>query len=90
MAYDLGHLISLSTFHHGPYFRAYSRIPRKSQWARFASRPAFRPAARAGSPPPPGIKINVDRMPTHEELVDAIERSGLSLITIDLGQDRTR
>jgi hypothetical protein len=37
-----------------------------------------------------GIKINVDRMPTHEELVDAIERSGLSLITIDLGQDRTR
>jgi hypothetical protein len=29
-------------------------------------------------------------MPTHEELVDAIERSGLSLITIDLGQDRTR
>jgi F420H(2)-dependent quinone reductase len=36
-----------------------------------------------------GIKINVDRMPTHEELVDAIERSGLSVITIDLqGEDR--
>ncbi len=31
-----------------------------------------------------GIKINVDRMPTHEELVDAIERSGLSVITIGL------
>jgi F420H(2)-dependent quinone reductase len=38
-----------------------------------------------------GIKINVDRMPTHEELVDAIERSGLSVITIDLeGEDRAR
>jgi hypothetical protein len=36
-----------------------------------------------------GIKINVDRMPTHEVLVDAIERSGLSVITIDLeGEDR--
>ena len=31
-----------------------------------------------------GIKINVDRMPTREELVDAIERSGLSVITIEL------
>jgi hypothetical protein len=31
----------------------------------------------------------VDRMPTHEVLVDAIERSGLSVITIDLeGEDR--
>jgi hypothetical protein len=36
-----------------------------------------------------GIKINVDRMPTHEELVDAIKRSGLSVITIALeGKDR--
>jgi len=33
-----------------------------------------------------GIRINVDRIPTHEELVDAIERSRLSLITIDLGE----
>jgi hypothetical protein len=31
-----------------------------------------------------GIKINVDRMPTHGELVDAIKRSGLSVITIAL------
>jgi hypothetical protein len=37
-----------------------------------------------------GIKINVDRMPTHEELVDAIERSGLSFIAIDLGEDLAR
>jgi len=38
-----------------------------------------------------GIKINVNRMPTHEELVDAIERSGLSVITIDLeGEERSR
>jgi hypothetical protein len=30
-------------------------------------------------------------MPTHEELVDAIERSGLSVITIDLeGEERSR
>jgi len=35
-----------------------------------------------------GIRINVDRMPTHEELVDAIERSGLSLVAVDLGEDR--
>jgi hypothetical protein len=35
-----------------------------------------------------GIKINVDRTPTHEELVDAIRRSGLSVVTIDLeGED---
>lgn len=31
-----------------------------------------------------GIRINVGRMPTHEELADAIRRSGLSFITIDL------
>jgi hypothetical protein len=31
-----------------------------------------------------GIRINVDRMPTHEELVAAVKRSGLSFITIDL------
>jgi hypothetical protein len=31
-----------------------------------------------------GIRINVDRMPTHEELVDVVRRSGLSFITIDL------
>jgi len=37
-----------------------------------------------------GIRINVDRMPTHEELVDAIERSGLSMIAIDLDEDRAR
>ncbi|MDQ3863275.1 MAG: MBL fold metallo-hydrolase [Actinomycetota bacterium] len=34
-----------------------------------------------------GIRINVDRKPTHEELVDVIERSGLSFITIDLGEE---
>jgi len=37
-----------------------------------------------------GIRINVDRTPTHEELVDAIERSGLSMIAIDLDEDRAR
>jgi hypothetical protein len=37
-----------------------------------------------------GIRINVDRMPTHEELVDAIERSNLSLIAIHLGEGRAR
>jgi len=37
-----------------------------------------------------GITINVDRTPTHEELVDAIERSGLSMIAIDLDEDRRR
>ena len=36
-----------------------------------------------------GIRINVDRMPTHEELVDAIGRSGLSFVAIDLGEDRS-
>ena len=35
-----------------------------------------------------GIRINVDRAPTHEELIDAIERSGLSLLVIDPGADR--
>ena len=37
-----------------------------------------------------GIRINVDRTPTREELVDMIERSGLSIIIIDLGEDRAR
>lgn len=31
-----------------------------------------------------GIKINVDRPPTHEELLDVIRRSGLSLLALDL------
>jgi hypothetical protein len=31
-----------------------------------------------------GIRINVDRPPTHEELLDVIRRSGLSLLIIDL------
>ena len=35
-----------------------------------------------------GIRINVDRTPTHEELVDAIARSRLSTITIDFGEGR--
>jgi len=35
-----------------------------------------------------GIRINVDRTPTHEEVVEAIERSGLSLITVDLDESR--
>ncbi len=34
-----------------------------------------------------GIRINVDRMPIHEELVDAIERSGLSFVAIDLVEE---
>lgn len=37
-----------------------------------------------------GIRINVEQAPTHEELVDVIERSGLSFLAIDLGEeDRT-
>jgi glyoxylase-like metal-dependent hydrolase (beta-lactamase superfamily II) len=34
-----------------------------------------------------GIRINVDQAPTHEELVDAIGRSGLSFVAIDLGEE---
>ncbi len=34
-----------------------------------------------------GIRINVDRMPTREELVDALERSVLSFVAIDLGKE---
>jgi hypothetical protein len=37
-----------------------------------------------------GIRINVDRAPTQEELADAVRRSGLSVITIDLEGDRAR
>ena len=38
-----------------------------------------------------GIKINVDRMPTRGELVGAIRRSGLSVVTIVLeGEDGAR
>jgi hypothetical protein len=43
---------------------------------------------RAGRPL--GIRVNVDRKPTHEELVDLIERSRLSVITIDLDGVPTR
>lgn len=32
-----------------------------------------------------GIRINVDRVPTHEELVDAARREGLSLIYLQVG-----
>ena len=35
-----------------------------------------------------GIRINVDRPPTHEELLDLMRRSGLSLVTIDLDDER--
>lgn len=31
-----------------------------------------------------GIRVNVDRAPTREELVDAIQRSGLSIVRLDL------
>ncbi|MBA2714972.1 MAG: nitroreductase family deazaflavin-dependent oxidoreductase [Rubrobacteraceae bacterium] len=31
-----------------------------------------------------GIRINVGRPPAHEELLDLVRRSGLSLVTIDL------
>jgi hypothetical protein len=31
-----------------------------------------------------GIRINVDRVPTHEELASAIRRSGLSIVQIEL------
>ncbi len=37
-----------------------------------------------------GIRINVDRPPTYEELLDAIRRSGLSLVAIDLDDNRAR
>ena len=37
-----------------------------------------------------GIRINVDRPPTHEELLDLMRRSGLSLVTIDLDGNRAR
>lgn len=30
-----------------------------------------------------GIRINVDRPPTHQELVDCVERSGLSVVWLD-------
>jgi hypothetical protein len=32
-----------------------------------------------------GIRINVDRAPRHDELRDAIVRSGLSVVRVDLG-----
>lgn len=31
-----------------------------------------------------GIRLNVDRAPTHDELVDAVQANGLSLLRIDL------
>jgi hypothetical protein len=34
-----------------------------------------------------GIRINVNRPPTHGELVDAVERSGLSFVAIDLDEE---
>lgn len=34
-----------------------------------------------------GIRINVDRAPMREELVDAVGRSGLSIVRLDLDQD---
>ena len=37
-----------------------------------------------------GIRINVDRPPTHGELLDAIRRSGLSLVTLDLDDGAAR
>lgn len=33
-----------------------------------------------------GIRINVDRMPTREELIDLVRRTGLSLVAIDLDE----
>ncbi len=35
-----------------------------------------------------GIRINVDRVPTHQELVDAAGRDGLSLMYLDLTSAR--
>lgn len=32
-----------------------------------------------------GIRINVDRAPTHDELVDAVRREGLSILDLDIG-----
>ena len=32
-----------------------------------------------------GLRINVDRAPTHEELVEAVRRSGLSTVVLDVG-----
>ena len=38
---------------------------------------------RANSPRRLGLRVNVDRKPTHEELVDAVRRIKLSIIHID-------
>jgi hypothetical protein len=38
---------------------------------------------RANAPRRLGLRINVDRAPTHEELVDAVRRIKLSIIHID-------
>ncbi len=35
-----------------------------------------------------GIRINVDRPPTREELLDLMRQSGLSLVTLDLDEGR--
>lgn len=37
-----------------------------------------------------GIRINVDRPPTHEELIDLMRRSGLSLVAIEPDDKRAR
>jgi hypothetical protein len=38
---------------------------------------------RANAPRRLGLRVNVDRKPTHEELVDAVRRIKLSIIHID-------
>ena len=38
---------------------------------------------RANAPRRLGLRVNVDRAPTHEELVDAVRRIKLSIIHID-------
>jgi hypothetical protein len=35
-----------------------------------------------------GIKIHVDRKPSHEELIDMIRRSGLSVVWVDVEAQR--
>lgn len=36
-----------------------------------------------------GIRINVDRVPTYEELVDAVQRDRLSVVHLVLGSERS-
>jgi len=51
--------------------RVYTRLMEEAGWKRAARRL--------------GIRINVGRTPTHDELVDASRREGLSIVELDIG-----